>query len=125
MMMAAASDTLQLVTGMLLASITGFVMAGYHRDWAISVEAGMKYFLLGAFANSLLMVGVALLYGLLGTSSYAAMASATTIPPMTGRPSRRADGPSLRPAHRRSSGTSRTDTPMAAANSRPRSIGTR
>lgn len=77
MMMAAASDTLQLVTGLLLASITGFVMAGYHRDWAVSVEAGMKYFLLGAFANSLLMVGVALLYGLLGTSSYAAMASAT------------------------------------------------
>lgn len=81
MMMAAASDTLQLVTGMLLASITGFVMAGYHRDWGISVEAGMKYFLLGAFANSLLMVGVALLYGLLGTSSYAAMASATVAAP--------------------------------------------
>ncbi|MEO8311550.1 MAG: NADH-quinone oxidoreductase subunit N [Caldimonas sp.] len=81
MMMAAASDTLQLVTGMLLASITGFVMAGYHRDWAISVEAGMKYFLLGAFANSLLMVGVALLYGLLGTSSYAAMAIATVAAP--------------------------------------------
>ncbi|MDQ2734909.1 MAG: NADH-quinone oxidoreductase subunit N [Pseudomonadota bacterium] len=81
MMMAAASDTLQLVTGLLLSSITGFVMAGYHRDWAVSVEAGMKYFLLGAFANSLLMIGVALLYGLLGTSSYAAMASATVAAP--------------------------------------------
>ncbi len=81
MMMAAASDTLQLVIGLLLSSITGFVMAGYHRDWAVSVEAGMKYFLLGAFANSLLMVGVALLYGLLGTSSYAAMASATVSAP--------------------------------------------
>ena len=77
MVMAAASDTLQLVTGVLLSSITGYVMAGYHRDWAVSVEAGMKYFLLGAFATSLLMVGVGLLYGLLGTSSYAAMASAT------------------------------------------------
>lgn len=81
MMMAAASDTLQLVTGLLLASITGFVMAGYHRDWAVSVEAGMKYFLLGGFANSLLLVGVVLLYGLLGTSSYAAMASATAAAP--------------------------------------------
>ena len=81
MMMAAASDTLQLVTGLLLSSITGFVMAAYHRDWAVSVEAGMKYFLLGAFANSLLMVGAALLYGLLGTSSYAAMASATLLAP--------------------------------------------
>jgi len=78
MVMAAASDTLQLVTGVLLSSITGYVMASYHRDWAVSVEAGMKYFLLGAFATSLLMVGVVLLYGLLGTSSYAAMASVTS-----------------------------------------------
>ena len=81
MMMAAASDTLQLVMGMLLASITGFVMAAYHRDWAVSVEAGMKYFVLGAFANSLLMIGVALLYGLLGSSGYAAMASALATAP--------------------------------------------
>jgi NADH-quinone oxidoreductase subunit N len=83
MMMAGASDTLQLVVGLLLSSITGFVMAAYHRDWAVSVEAGMKYFLLGAFANSLLMVGVALLYGLFGTSSYAAMASATVSAPQS------------------------------------------
>ncbi|MDQ6638141.1 MAG: NADH-quinone oxidoreductase subunit N [Pseudomonadota bacterium] len=81
MMMAAAADTLQLVIGMLLASITGFVMAAYHRDWAVSVEAGMKYFLLGAFANSLLMVGVALLYGLLGSSDYVALAGALASAP--------------------------------------------
>lgn len=81
MMMAAAADTLQLVMGMLLASITGFVMAAYHRDWALSVEAGMKYFLLGAFANSLLMIGVSLLYGLLGTSRYSAMSGAAAAAP--------------------------------------------
>lgn len=81
MMMAGAADTLQLVMGMLLASITGYVMAAYHRDWAVSVEAGMKYFLLGAFANSLLMVGIALLYGLLGSSNYAAMAAALAASP--------------------------------------------
>lgn len=81
MMMAGAADTLQLVIGVLLASITGYVMAAYHRDWAISVEAGMKYFLLGAFANTLLMVGIALLYGLLGTSNYAGMATAIASTP--------------------------------------------
>ncbi len=76
MVMAAAADTLQLVMGILLASITGYVMAAYHRDWAASVEAGLKYFLLGAFANTLLMVGVVLLYGLLATTNYAAMQAA-------------------------------------------------
>ena len=84
MMMAGAADTLQLVMGVLLASITGYIMAAYHRDWAISVEAGMKYFLLGAFANTLLMVGIALLYGLLGNSNYAAMALAMTSTPHSG-----------------------------------------
>lgn len=74
MVMAGAADTLQLVMGILLSSVTGYVLAAYHRDWAPSVEAGMKYFLVGALANTLMMVGVAVLFGLLGDTSYAAMA---------------------------------------------------
>lgn len=74
MLMAGTADTLELVIGVLLSSITGYVMAAYHRDWALSVEAGIKYFLIGAFANTLLLVGVALLFGLLGNTNYAAMA---------------------------------------------------
>lgn len=81
MLLAGAADLLQLVVAILLTSITGFVMAAYHRDWAVSVEAGMKYFLIGAFANSLLMVGIALLFGLLGNSTYGAMATALASAP--------------------------------------------
>jgi NADH-quinone oxidoreductase subunit N len=81
MMMAAASDSLELVVGILLASITGYVMTAYHRDWAISGEAGIKYFLLGGFANSLLMVGIALLYGLLGSTNYSVMAATLAAAP--------------------------------------------
>ena len=82
MILAGATDLLQLVMGILLSSVTGYTLAAYHRDWALSVEAGMKYFLIGALANAVLMVGVALLFGLLGDSSYAAMAAAlgTTAP---------------------------------------------
>jgi NADH-quinone oxidoreductase subunit N len=57
------------------------VLAAFHRDWALSVEAGMKYFLLGAFANALLMVGVVLLFGVLGDSNYQALAQTATAPP--------------------------------------------
>lgn len=78
MAMAGAADTLQLVMGVLLSSVTGYTLAAWHRDWALSVEAGMKYFLIGAFANTLLMLGVALLFGLLGSTGYADMAAALT-----------------------------------------------
>jgi len=76
LLLAGAMDTLQLVMGVLLSSVTGYVLAAYHRDWALSVEAGMKYFLIGALTNALLVIGVTLLFGLFGTTDYAALAVA-------------------------------------------------
>ena len=73
MAMASASDSLQLVVGVLLSSATGYVLAAYHRRSALSVEAGAKYFLIGALANVALLTGVAVLFGLTGTTRYAAM----------------------------------------------------
>ncbi|MDA3887471.1 MAG: NADH-quinone oxidoreductase subunit N [Allgaiera sp.] len=70
MAMAGAGDLLQLVIGVLLSSVTGYTLAAWHRDWALSVEAGMKYFLMGALANALLITGVTLILGLLGSSGY-------------------------------------------------------
>tara|TARA_R110001592_G_scaffold84439_2_gene249665 strand:+ start:271 stop:1680 length:1410 start_codon:yes stop_codon:yes gene_type:complete len=74
MMMVGAADLLQLVMGVLLSSVTGYTLAAYHRDWGLSVEAGMKYFLLGALANALLVTGVVLVFGMLGSSGYDAIA---------------------------------------------------
>lgn len=74
--LASASDLLQLVMGVLLSSVTGYTLAAYHRDWALSVEAGIKYFLIGALANALLVIGVTVVFGLLGSSTYGAMALA-------------------------------------------------
>lgn len=75
MLLAGAADLLEVAIAILLSSITGYTIAAYHRDWSISVEAGMKYFLIGAFANTLLMIGVTLLYGMLGTTGYAPIAA--------------------------------------------------
>ncbi len=74
MAMAGAADLMQLVMGVLLSSVTGYVLAAYHRDWAISVEAGMKYFLIGALANALMVIGVVLVLGMAGTTDYAGLA---------------------------------------------------
>lgn len=68
--MAGAADTLQLTVGMLLSSVTGYTLAAYHRRSSPSVEAGIKYFLVGAFSNTLFVLGVTLLFGLAATTVY-------------------------------------------------------
>lgn len=76
MAMAGAADLMQLVMGVLLSSVTGYVLAAYHRDWAISLEAGMKYFLVGALANALLVIGVVFVMGTAGSTDYGDLAGA-------------------------------------------------
>lgn len=75
MLLAGAADTLQMVVALLLSSVTGYTLAAYHRNWPLSVEAGMKYFLVGAFTNTLLMIGVTLLFGVFGTTDYSEIAN--------------------------------------------------
>lgn len=68
--MAGANDLNLLVVGVTLSSITGYTLAAYHRRSPLSVEAGIKYFLVGAFANLVLMVGVVLAFSAGGTTHY-------------------------------------------------------
>lgn len=76
--MAGAADLNELVVGVTLSSVTGYVLAAYHRRSALAVEAGMGYFLLGGLSNLILLVGVVLAFGAAGTTLYAELA--TTIP---------------------------------------------
>ncbi|WP_322528644.1 NADH-quinone oxidoreductase subunit N [Salinicola sp. LHM] len=69
-MMASASDTMELVLGVLLSSVASYPLAAYHRGWAPALEAGMKYFLIGALTNTLLTIGVVVLFGLTGNTGY-------------------------------------------------------
>lgn len=75
-LLAGAADTMELVVGMLLVSVTGYTLASYHRASRMSAEAGAKYFLLGALTNPLLFLGVVLIYGLAATTTYAGTATA-------------------------------------------------
>ena len=74
MALAGAANLLQLLIGMLLSSVTGYVLAAYHRDWALSVEAGMKYFLIGALASAVLAIGIPLRIAMLDGSGYTEIA---------------------------------------------------
>lgn len=76
MVLAGALDLLLVLIGVLLSSATGYVLAAYHRDWALSVEAGMKYFLVGALANTALVLGATFMMGMLGGPGFSEMAAA-------------------------------------------------
>lgn len=69
-MMASASDSMELILGVLLSSVASYPLVAYHRGWAPALEAGMKYFLIGALTNTLLAIGVVVLFGLVGDTDY-------------------------------------------------------
>jgi NADH-quinone oxidoreductase subunit N len=56
-----------LFLGVEVLSVSLYVMAGANKRDKRSNEAGMKYFLMGAFASGLLLFGIALLYGETGS----------------------------------------------------------
>ncbi len=63
----AAGDLAMVFLGVELTSVPIYVLAGSARRRLRSNEAGLKYFLLGAFTSGLLLYGIALLYGATGT----------------------------------------------------------
>lgn len=45
-------------------------MASFNRNVEFSIEAGLKYFILGAFASSFLLLGISILYNLTGLTHF-------------------------------------------------------
>jgi NADH-quinone oxidoreductase subunit N len=70
MFLASARDLITIFIALELSSIPQYILAGWGKD-AKSSEAGLKYLLLGAIASSLLLYGMALLYGLTGSTKLA------------------------------------------------------
>ncbi len=62
-LMAAASDLILLYLALETASISFYVLAGFATDARRSPEAGIKYFVYGAFASGVMLYGLSLLYG--------------------------------------------------------------
>ncbi len=68
-LMAAATHLLTLFLGLETLSIALYVLAGFRRSNEFSLESAFKYFLLGAFASSFLLYGIALIYGATGSAN--------------------------------------------------------
>ncbi|MSO37150.1 MAG: NADH-quinone oxidoreductase subunit N [Acidimicrobiia bacterium] len=74
LVMSTANDLIVVFVALETLSIPLYVMAAYDRRRARSLEAGMKYFVLGAFASAIFLYGIALVYGGTGTTSLSGIA---------------------------------------------------
>jgi|FLOH01.1.fsa_nt_gi NADH-quinone oxidoreductase subunit N len=74
-LMVGAGDLLVFFIGLEILSLPLYSLAAFRRARHDSIEAGLKYFLLGAFAAAFFLFGAALIYTATGTVNLAELAS--------------------------------------------------
>ena len=74
MVLAAAGDLIVLLLALEIMSLAVYVLSAWRQNARESEEAGMKYFLLGAFASAFLIYGIALIYGATGSFTFTEIA---------------------------------------------------
>jgi len=78
MLMAQAADLIIVFLALELLSIPLYVLAAFARPNLQSEEAGVKYFLLGAFSTGFVVYGIALVFGATGATSLSGIFTAAS-----------------------------------------------
>ncbi len=86
MLMGQATDLLVIFLALETMSLAVYVLTGIRREQQQSTEAAFKYFLLGAFASSFFLYGVAFLYGVTGSTSLDRIGTVIAAQSMSGNP---------------------------------------
>ncbi len=76
MWMASAKDLVSLFVSLELTTITSYILVGYMRRNVGSLEAGVKFLILGALSTGFLVYGIAWLYGATSTTDLEVMSHA-------------------------------------------------
>lgn len=66
MLLAQSNHFLLLFVALETLTIGLYILVAYHRTSALSLEAGLKYLVMGALSSGMLLFGIALLYGVAG-----------------------------------------------------------
>ena len=74
-LLCSANDFLTAYLAIELQSLSFYVLSAFKKNSTFSVEAGIKYFILGAFASSMFLFGSSLLYGFTGTIYFSELES--------------------------------------------------
>lgn len=75
-LLALSAEFITLFINLEVMSIATYALTAYLRRGPRPAEAGFKYFILGAFASSLLLYGAALLYGATGSTHFVEIGAA-------------------------------------------------
>ena len=76
MFMAAARDLIVVFLGLEVMSVAVYALSAFNRRDRRSAEAGLKYFLLGAFSTGFFLYGIAIVYGTTGSTHLPTIATA-------------------------------------------------
>jgi len=79
MIMISANNMLIVYLGLELMSLSLYALVALRRDHAVSTEASMKYFILGALASGFLLYGISMLYGATGSLDIGQVARAAEL----------------------------------------------
>lgn len=67
---ASANDFILMFVALELITITFYVLVSFQRNRAASIEAGVKYLILGALASGFMVFGIALIFGSANTTNF-------------------------------------------------------
>ena len=70
LVLCSANDFITAYLAIELQSLAFYVMASFKRNSSFSVEAGLKYFILGSFSSAILLFGISLLYCATGSVNF-------------------------------------------------------
>ncbi len=70
MFLASANDFLLFFVSLEILSISLYIMTAYLRDNDSSIEAGIKYLVMGALSTAVFLFGLSFIYGTTGSTSY-------------------------------------------------------
>ena len=69
MILVSSYDLISIYISLEMQSLCFYILAAINRYSAFSTEAGLKYFVLGAFVSGLFLFGASILYGITGTTN--------------------------------------------------------
>lgn len=75
MFTASANNLALLFVSIELVTITFYILAGYQRQRRESLEAGVKYLIMGGLASAFMVFGIALVFGVTGTIEFEILAA--------------------------------------------------
>jgi NADH-quinone oxidoreductase subunit N len=70
LLLVSSYDLISFYLSIEIQSLCFYVLATFKKDNAFSSEAGLKYFILGAFSSGLLLFGSSLIYGYAGSTQF-------------------------------------------------------